>query len=147
MAPVHEIWIFFWPKAFFWSIMKIRVAVSLHFIHLLTTSIYWVLKVHRFHFIFNVYICSVPNYRFSIKPWYFSKDHHHCKVIASLRSYGPSLAFSKVMRVRSDTFCYPFIQMNVVESSRTKKNGPLKIKLLPTLTRLQIAMQSIWGYL
>ena len=23
--PVHEIWIFFWPKVFFWSIMKMPI--------------------------------------------------------------------------------------------------------------------------
>ena len=28
--PVHEIWNFFWPKAFFWSIMKMAIRKNIH---------------------------------------------------------------------------------------------------------------------
>ena len=28
--PVHEIWNFFWPKAFFWSIMKMTIRKNIH---------------------------------------------------------------------------------------------------------------------
>ena len=28
--PVHEIWKFFWPKVFFWSIMKMPIRKNIH---------------------------------------------------------------------------------------------------------------------
>ena len=28
--PVHEIWNFFWPKAYFWSIMKMATRKNIH---------------------------------------------------------------------------------------------------------------------
>ena len=28
--PVHEIWNFFWPKVFFWSIMKMPIRKNIH---------------------------------------------------------------------------------------------------------------------
>jgi hypothetical protein len=41
------------------SLLCVILRYTVYTVHLLTTSIYWVVKVHWFHCISNVYICSV----------------------------------------------------------------------------------------
>ena len=70
---------------------------SLHFIHLLTTSIYWVLKVHWFHCKINVYICSVCKYRCYL---HFSWSHgcfisYDCSVIVPSKTESQQYHWSK----------------------------------------------------
>ena len=45
------------------SRLSFKQLITLDFIHLLTTSIYLVLKVHWFHCIFSVYIFSVKGHK------------------------------------------------------------------------------------